>query len=280
MSNIDEKIEDIIEPEEADQLDNDEIEKVDKQGGFDNFSDEEKKAYADGWRPKDEYDGENWAPASTFNRIKSQNDEIKKLKKQNEDNNHLRDRLEELEKTVTSNSESSIEALEVQAQEDFDNGDREAYEQKQEKIRQLKKKSVKQNDPQQPYEIKEWQEKNEYIFEVSDKSYFAKEAFKNLNEHFPDAPLSQKLKRLDELVDEKFSKKSQKNLNRERPSMTSSRPSQGGRTVYANFKDLPKAEREKCHKSTVYNHRNEDMWKKRTEDNYLKNYNQKLQEKN
>lgn len=278
MSDIEENLEEIIEPAEDDQIDNNEIEKVDEQDGFADFSEDEKRAYADGWRPKDEYDGESWQPASTFNSIKAQKDEINKLKQQNEMNLDLRSQFEELKAVVHSNSETSIDSLQAQAQEYFDNGDRENYNKVQKQIDKISAKP--KNNSKIPYEVQEWERNNPYIKELSDQSDYAKEVFKQLNENHPDASWIQKLRRLDEKVAAKFSGKKTKNLNRERPSTTSSRPSQGGRSSYTKFEQLPESEKTKCRSGNIYNLRNDKSWRDKTENVYLAEFNKKLQEKN
>jgi hypothetical protein len=278
MSDIEESFEEITEPEVEGQIDGGEAEKLGEKDEFSNFSDDEKKAYSEGWRPESGYDGDNWQTAYTFNSIKDQKDEIKKLKEQNERNSDLRRQFEELKTTVNSSNETSMDSLKMQAQEFFDNGDRENYNKVQKKIDKISESP--KGDSRVPYEIQEWERNNPYINELSDKSDYAKEAFEQLNKNHPNATFSQKLKRLDEKVLAKFAGKKTKNPNRERPSTTSSRPSQGGRSSYAKFEQLPEAEKTKCRKGNIYNMRNDKSWREKTESVYLSEFNKKLQEKN
>ncbi len=144
------------------------------------LSAEEEKATRDGWKPKDEWQGDpdDWVSAKKFN---ERGDMIGQLKQLREENRQFNERLENQRKFMQAQQEQTIKELEAKRQEAVESADVDKFNSVQKQIDTLQQPEPPANEPgvkpDDAQAINDWNAANPWIFEDSEKANYAKFLF-------------------------------------------------------------------------------------------------------
>jgi len=186
------------------------------------LSEIEQKAYDQGWRPKEDFEGPegNWKSANQYvsdgewlGKIKDLNQKVDAQQKS------FDERLENANKLNEARRQTELSELKKAQREAVEMADGEAYDNAQTKIDTLEKKpEVQPADPGKDPDIAAWEADNPWINEAgNEKAPVANGIWSAYTTQNPNASVQQALAHVDTRMSELYPAAQPKNLHREAP---------------------------------------------------------------
>jgi hypothetical protein len=197
----------------------------------------EQKAWGDGWRPEDQFEGnpENWKTAGEYNLYGEMQTQVRDAKAETRRaQNDMDSRIANLNKLHTAQQAAAINDLKAQQRTAVDDRDLDKYDQLQTQIDNTAK--VEPVAPQVDQSIAEWNAKNQWIDDGSDKAAQA-QAFFNIASTKSGATTQSALAYVDDQI-AKLYPDQQKPTNPRRESATMTEQSLQPRQRQRSNKDL------------------------------------------
>lgn len=199
------------------------VEQVEEQEDAPKLSAIEQKAYDQGWRPQEDFEGpeENWKTAKEYVKDGEWISKVNELnRKMDAQKAEFNERLENTNKLNEARRKSEIEELKQRQRQAVDEADSDAYDRAQNKIDNLEKQAdVTPVTPGKDPDIAAWEEKNSWINNSSDeKTTIANSIFSNYTNQNPNATAKQALDHLDSRLKDLYPLAS--NPRREQPDTT------------------------------------------------------------
>jgi hypothetical protein len=202
-------------PDNVDQL----IE--DQQDEQPDLSPAEQKAWDDGWRPEDQFDGkaENWKTAGEYNLYGEMQTQVRDAKAETRRaNSEMDSRIANLNKLHAAQQEATINDLRSQQRQAVEEADTAKFDQLQTQIENTVVEAPV--TPQIDQSIAEWNAKNQWIDDGSDKAQQA-QAFFNIGAAKPGATTQSALTYVDDQISKLYPEQQQQtNPRRESATMT------------------------------------------------------------
>lgn len=182
---------------------------IEKQEELPELSDIEQKAYDQGWRPKDDFEGPegNWKSANQYVSDGEWLGKIKDLnQKMDAQARDFDDRLENVNKLNDARRDAEITALKKTQREAVEVADSAAYDDAQSKIEDLEKQAdVAPVVPGKDPDIAAWESKNTWINEAgNEKAVVANGIWSTYTTQNPAATVQQALAHVDERIDKLY----------------------------------------------------------------------------
>jgi hypothetical protein len=180
----------------------------------------EQKAFDQGWRPEEEFDGptENWKTAKEYVKDGEWISKVNELnRKFDSQKAEFDERLENTNKLNEARRQQEINDLKQEQRAAVDSADTEAFDSAQKKIENLESQPEKPAaKPAQDPSIASWEEKNPWINEIgNEKAAIAQSVWQNYQTQNPTATVSQALAHVDERIGKLFP--SAENPRRQQP---------------------------------------------------------------
>jgi hypothetical protein len=192
----------------------------DQQEGQADLSPAEQKAWDDGWRPEDQFEGnpENWKTAGEYNLYGEMQTQVRDAKAETRRAQQDMDsRIASLNKLHSAQQEAAINDLKAQQRQAVEEADTVKYDQLQTQIENTVVETPV--TPQVDQSITEWNAKNQWIDDGSDKAAQA-QAFFNIAATKPGATTQSALAYVDDQISKLYPEQQNKNPRRESATMT------------------------------------------------------------
>ena len=222
---------DSVSPEEGDQVEQEEIvqdeiqeevqEEIDPLEGL---SPIEQKAYDQGWRPEDQYDGDkaNWKSADRYvsdgewmTKLKERDQRIERVERE------MKERLDNQNKLHEMRRMKELDDLKAKQRQAVDDADTDAYDTTQRQIDELQAQEIEPVQPQQPQVdplITDWVSRNPWINDANDdRSAVAMGALQLFQQSNPNASIQEAINHVEGRVNKMFPTE---NPRRQQPNTT------------------------------------------------------------
>jgi hypothetical protein len=197
----------------------------------------EQKAWSDGWRPEDQFEGnpENWKTAGEYNLYGEMQTQVRDAKAETRRAQQDMDsRIASLNKLHSAQQEAAINDLKAQQRQAVEEADTVKYDQLQTQIENTVVEAPV--TPQVDQSIAEWNAKNQWIDDGSDKAAQA-QAFFNIASTKPGATTQSALSYVDDQISKLYPEQ-QAPTNPRRESATMTEQSRQPRQRQRNGKEL------------------------------------------
>lgn len=171
------------------------------------FSASEQKAYDQGWRPQEEFEGDedNWKTAKEYNRDGEWLDKLKTERQRTDQmQRDFDDRLEASNQLHQARHKQELDSLKAKQREAVDLADTAAYDTATRQIDELKDQELPTKAPQQKQqdpEITAWVDQNPWINDPNDdRTIMAQGALNQFQQSNPDGSISDAIKFVEERV--------------------------------------------------------------------------------
>lgn len=214
------------------------------------LSDSEQKAFDQGWRPLEEFNGpeDNWKSAKEYIRdgewmakLKEKDQRLDKMERE------FHDRVDNINKFNEAQRKQDIANLKAKQRDAVEMSDTEAFDSTQKQIDALENQPVetKQAQPAADPDIAAWETKNPWINDLTDRrTAVAQGVFDNYGKQNPTATVAQALAHVDKEMSEIFPSNPKENPRRSQANTTENnnrRPARQGKELSMN--DLTQDER-------------------------------------
>jgi hypothetical protein len=212
---------------EENQVDDNQTDDNQEQGEELQLTKIEQKAYDQGWRPQDDFTGDedSWKTAREYVQYGEIITLVKQNKKDNEDlKRDFDERLENTNKLNEARRKSEISDLKTKQREAVDLADTDAYDVTQKKIDELESQAVTTQPAQQGKDpdITEWETKNPWINDPNDeRTAVAQSIFNNYTAQNKGATNAQALAHVDGKISKLYPTENT-NARRDQPNTTES----------------------------------------------------------
>lgn len=194
------------------------------------LSAEEQRAWDDGWRHEEEYEGDptRWKTAREYNMYGDHQKELRSLKEdQRAKNQDFEDRLTGVNKLHQAQLEIKVNELKSDRRKAVEMADTDEYDRIQTQIEEAEKQPepVPPAQPGKDPLIADWESKNAWIGDGSQKASDASAMWNAFSQANPNGTIQQALAHVDKQIERLYPSEQPSNPRREQPSMNE-RPTQ------------------------------------------------------
>lgn len=235
-------------PDNEEQIDDAQLVE-DHQDDISDLSPVEQKAWSDGWRPQEQFEGnpDNWKTAEAYNLYGEMQSEIRSAKAETRRKEAEFDaRIANLNKLHEAQREAAINDLKAKQRNAVEMADTVEFDRIQTQIDQHEAAPAAEPAPGVDPAIAEWEAKNAWINNPSDEKTIVANSLFNAASARPGATAESALKELDEKLSKLYPEQQPSNPRREMPTMTeqSRRPAGRQRSKELTMNDLTSEERQ------------------------------------
>lgn len=196
----------------------------DNQEEMPDLSPAEQKAWDDGWRPQDQFEGnpENWKTAGEYNLYGEMQTQVRDAKAETRRaQQDMDNRIASLNKLHAAQQESAIADLKAQQRQAVEEADTDKFDRLQTQIDNTAVEPVAETTPGKDPAITAWEAKNTWVMDPNDPKTIDANNFFNVAASKPGATAESALQEVDQKLAKLYpDQQAQSNPRREMPSMT------------------------------------------------------------
>jgi hypothetical protein len=206
-------------PDEVDQVEEQQEEQQEEL----NLSPAEQKAWDDGWRPEDQFEGnpQNWKTAGEYNLYGEMQSQVRDAKAESRRTQQEMDtRIASLNKLHAAQQEAAINDLRAEQRLAVEEADTAKYDRLQTQIDNTVVEPIVDNVPGKAAEVLEWEAKNAWCTDPNDERTIQANTFYQIASSKPNATYESALKYVDDQLAKLYPGQAPTNPRRETATMT------------------------------------------------------------
>jgi hypothetical protein len=218
----------------------DEVDQAEEQQEELNLSPVEQRAYDDGWRPEDQFEGnpDNWKTAGEYNLYGEMQTQVRDAKAETRRaQDDMDSRIASLNKLHAAQQTAAINDLKAQQRQAVEEADTALYDRLQTQIESTVVEPVQSTQPGKASEILEWESKNSWSADPNDERTIQANTFYQIASSKPNATYDSALKYVDDQLAKLYAVE-QAQTNPRRESVTMTEQSRQPRQRQRNNKEL------------------------------------------